>query len=122
MVSRIRRWLFAGLLSFSCATTPKPPEKTEAPPPVAPRLEKMREPLEVLPLELFFSGVHGVASSSESVTIRNTGDQSVAVSDLVIVGSQAATFNLQTDRPACLADLAATQSVGDGQRGLCAAR
>ena len=59
-----RRWLlFAGLLSFSCATVPKPPEKTEAPPPVAPHLEKMREPLEVLPLELFFSGVHGVTNS-----------------------------------------------------------
>ena len=94
-----RRWLFAGLLSFSCATAAKPPATTEAPPPLAPRLERMREPLEVLPLELFFSGVRGVATASESVTIRNTGDQSVAVSDLVIVGSQAATFKL-TDRPA----------------------
>jgi hypothetical protein len=100
MVSRTRCWfLLAGVLNVSCATAPKPPEKTEAPPPVAPRLEKMREPLEVLPLELFFSGVHGVASSSESVTIRNTGDESVAISDLVIVGSQATTFKL-TNRPA----------------------
>jgi hypothetical protein len=88
-----------GLLSISCATAPpaKPAEK--APPPVvAPRLEKMHEPLEVLPLELFFSGVRGVAKSSESVTIRNTGDQSVAVNDLAIVGAQAATFKL-TDLP-----------------------
>jgi hypothetical protein len=96
----MRRWLLlAGLLNFSCATAPKPPEKTEVPPPAPPRLEKMREPLEVLPLELFFSGVRGVASASESVTIRNTGDESVAVADLIIVGSQATTFKL-TDRPA----------------------
>jgi len=111
-----RRWLlFAGLLSFSCATAPKPPEKTEAPPPVAPRLEKMREPLEVLPLELFFSGVHGVASSSESVTIRNTGDESVAISDLMIVGSQAITFKLSNLPPLPLLlrpSLSVTVSVG----------
>jgi hypothetical protein len=86
--------LSLGLLNISCATAPKPPERTAAPPAPAPRLEKMREPLEVLPLELFFSGVRGVAKSSESVTIRNTGDQSVAVNDLVIVGGQAATFKL----------------------------
>ena len=100
MVSRTRcGFLLAGVLNVSCATAPKPTEKTEAPPAVAPRLEKMREPLEVLPLELFFSGVRGVATSSESVTIRNTGDESVAVSDLVIVGAQATTFKL-TNLPA----------------------
>jgi hypothetical protein len=96
-MTRTRCWfLLAGVLSISCATAPppKPPQKTEAPPAPAPRLEKMREPLEVLPLELFFSGVRGVAKSSESVTIRNTGDQSVAVNDLPIVGTQAATFKL----------------------------
>jgi hypothetical protein len=94
---RTRCWFFlVGLLSISCATTPppKPPENPEAPPVPAPRLEKVREPLEVLPLELFFSGVRGVAKSSESVTIRNTGDQSVAVHDLTIVGAHAATFKL----------------------------
>ena len=87
--------LSLGFLGISCATAPKPPVKTEAaPPPPAPRLEKMREPLEVLPLELFFSGVRAEAKSTESVTIRNTGDRSVAVSDLTIVGAQAATFKL----------------------------
>jgi hypothetical protein len=108
----MRCCFFFGLLSISCATAPppKPPEKTEAPPAPAPRLEKMREPLEVLPLELFFSGVRGVAKSSESVTIRNTGDQSVAVSDLVIVGGQAATFKL-SGLPALPALLRPSQSV-----------
>ena len=102
--------LSLGLLNISCATAPKPPERTEAPPAPAPRLEKMREPLEVLPLELFFSGVRGVAKSSESVTIRNTGDQSVAVNDLVIVGGQAATFKL-SGLPALPALLRPSQSV-----------
>jgi hypothetical protein len=102
--------LSLGLLNISCATAPKPPERTAAPPAPAPRLEKMREPLEVLPLELFFSGVRGVAKSSESVTIRNTGDQSVAVSDLVIVGGQAATFKL-SGLPALPALLRPSQSV-----------
>jgi hypothetical protein len=98
-MSRTRCWfLLAGVLNLHCATAPKPPEKTEAPKPVAPRLEKMREPLEVLPLELFFSGVRGAAKASESVTIGNTGDRSVAVSDLVIVGAQAGTFKL-SDMP-----------------------
>jgi hypothetical protein len=102
---------------LACATKPppKPAEKIVAPPPVAPRLEKMREPLEVLPLELFFSGVHGVAKSSESVTVRNTGDQSVAVSDLTIVGSQAATFKLADIPPMPILlrpGQAATVSVG----------
>jgi hypothetical protein len=102
--------LSLGFLSISCATAPKPPAKTEAPPPPAPRLEKMHEPLEVRPLELFFSGVRGVARSSESVTIGNTGDQSVAVNDLVIVGSQAGTFKL-ADLPALPALLRPSQSV-----------
>jgi hypothetical protein len=102
--------LSLGFLSISCATAPQPPAKTEAPPPPAPRLEKMHEPLEVRPLELFFSGVRGIAKSSESVTIGNTGDQSVAVDDLVIVGSQAATFKL-ADLPPLPALLRPNQSV-----------
>ncbi len=106
-----RCWfLLAGVLNISCATAPKPPNKSEAPAPVAPRLEKMREPLEVLPLELFFSGVRAVAKSNESVTIRNTGDESVAVSDLVIVGARAATFKL-SDLPPLPILLRPNQSV-----------
>ncbi|HEX7596580.1 MAG TPA: hypothetical protein VF518_00105 [Polyangia bacterium] len=92
---------FLPVLVLACATRPppKPTEKVVAPPPAAaPVLEKMHEPLEVLPLELFFSGVRGVAKSTESVTVRNTGDASVAVSELLVVGSQAATFTL-TDLP-----------------------
>jgi hypothetical protein len=114
MLSR-RCLLLLGLLSISCATAPKPLEKIEAPAPVAPRLEKMHESLEVRPLELFFSGVRGVARSTESVTIGNTSDQSVAVSDLVIVGAQAATFKLSDLPPLPLLlrpGLSATVGVG----------
>jgi hypothetical protein len=115
-MAQMRCWfLLASVLNISCATAPppKPPERTGAPPPPAPRLEKMHEPLEVRPLELFFSGVRGVAKSSESVTIGNTGDQSVAVNDLLIVGAQAATFKL-TDRPPLPALLRPSQSVTVG--------
>jgi hypothetical protein len=113
MVSTRRPFLLLAGLVLACATKAPPKAVTPveaAPPPPPPKLEKMREPLEVLPLELFFSGLRGVAKSTESVTIRNTGDQSVAVNDLVIVGSQAGTFKL-TDRPSFPLLLRPTQSV-----------
>jgi len=110
MLKTLCRSCLLGLLSISCATAPPPKPPEQAPPPPPPRLEKMHEPLEVLPLELFFSGVRGVARSSESVTIRNTGDQSVAINDLVIVGAQAATFKL-TDVPPLPALLRPSQSL-----------
>lgn len=96
MVSTRRPFLLLVGLALACASKPpvKPTVAEPLPPPPPPKLEKMREPLEVLPLELFFSGVRGVAKSTESVTIRNTGDQSVALNDLLIVGSQASTFTL----------------------------
>lgn len=112
MVSMRRPFLLLAGLVLACATKPppKPVVAEPLPPPPPPRLEKMREPLEVLPLELFFSGVRGVAKGSESVTIRNTGDQSVAVNDLLIVGGQASTFTLR-DRPSFPHLLRPTQSV-----------
>lgn len=84
------------LLVLSCARTqpaPTPIPQVAAPPP-APKLEKVREPLEVLPLELFFSGVRGSTKATESVTIRNTGDQPVPITELAVVGSQAGAFKL----------------------------
>lgn len=96
MVSTRRPLFLLAGLALACASQPpvKPAVSQPLAPPPPPKLEKMREPLEVLPLELFFSGVRGVAKSTESVTIRNTGDQSVALNDLLIVGSQASTFTL----------------------------
>jgi hypothetical protein len=98
------------VLVLSCASAPPPPPaKVETPPP-APRLEKVREPLEVLPLELFFSGVRGEARASESVTIRNTGNDPVQIDDLVVVGSQAGVFKV-TGAPPMPALLRANGSI-----------
>ncbi len=83
------------LLTLSCAgAPPAPPPKLAAPPPAQSKLEKVREPLEVLPLELFFSGVRGTTKASDTVTIRNTGDEPVQITALSVVGSQSSVFNL----------------------------
>jgi hypothetical protein len=84
------------LLVSSCARTQPvaPPAAQAVAPPAAPKLEKVREPLEVLPLELFFSGVRGVTKGTDTVTIRNTGDQPVPITELAVVGSQAGVFKL----------------------------
>jgi len=82
------------LLGVGCATTkPKAEVKTEAPLP-PPRVEKMREPLEVTPLELHFSGLRGATTASESVAVKNTSNGPVQVSEVRIVGLQAATFKI----------------------------
>jgi hypothetical protein len=84
-------WLLLG----SCATKSPPASeaKIEAAPPPS-RVEKMREPLEVTPLELHFSGLRGVGQASESVTVKNTGTDAVQVSDVRVVGANAKTFKI----------------------------
>jgi hypothetical protein len=84
---------FLSCLLAGCATVS--PSKTAAGPvPSVQRLEKMREPLEVTPLELHFSGVRGVAKDSESVAIKNIGSEDTQVSDIRVVGSNAGTFKV----------------------------
>jgi len=81
---------FAG----GCASRPLPkPQAPEAvlPPP---RVEKFREPLEVTPLEIHFSGLRGATRANESVAVKNTGTQAVQVSDLRVVGPNAMTFKI----------------------------
>jgi len=87
--------LCVGLLIGGCATQPPPKvaPKIEAALPAA-RVEKVREPLEVTPLELHFSGVRGVTKSSESVAVKNTGGESVQVSAIHVVGTDAPTFQI----------------------------
>jgi hypothetical protein len=83
---------FASLLG--CATAPPKAEvRSEAPLPPA-RVEKVREPLEVTPLELHFSGLRGAAKLAESVAVKNTGSEPVQVSDVRVVGPQAETFKI----------------------------
>jgi len=57
-------------------------------------VEKMREPLEVTPLELVFSGRRGATKASESVAVKNAGGDVVQVSDLRVVGTHATTFRI----------------------------
>jgi hypothetical protein len=82
------------LLAASCATAqPKAEVKTEASLP-PPRVEKLREPLEVTPLELHFSGLRGAPVQVETVAVKNTGSEPVQMSEVRIVGLEASTFKL----------------------------
>ena len=89
------RILWVGLFLGGCATKPLPQAepKIEAALP-APRVEKFREPLEVTPLELHFSGLRGAVQASESVAIKNTSNDAVQVSDIRVVGANATTFKI----------------------------
>jgi hypothetical protein len=60
----------------------------------ASRVEKVREPLEVTPLELHFSGLRGATKGTESVAVKNTGNEPAQVKDLRVVGTDAATFKI----------------------------
>jgi len=87
--------LSLGLLGVGCATAkPMPEVKAEAAPLPPPRIEKIREPLEVTPLELHFSGLRGATTASESVAVKNTGSAPVQVSEVRVVGLQASTFKI----------------------------
>jgi hypothetical protein len=82
------------LIAGGCVTA-KPKAEVQAPAPLPPpRVEKVREPLEVTPLELHFSGVRGSAKQSESVAVKNTGSEPVQISELRVVGLQPSTFKI----------------------------
>ncbi len=98
MWTRLARWTMAtlGLVAVACATkpAPKPQPKIEPAPLPPPRVEKMREPLEVTPLELHFSGLRGATKASDSIAIKNDSNEAVQVSDIRVIGEQAETFRL----------------------------
>jgi hypothetical protein len=80
---------------LACAAAPPKVEvKPAAAPLPAPRVEKLREPLEVTPLELHFSGLRGAPRVTESVAVKNTGSEPVQVSDVRLVGLQTETFRI----------------------------
>jgi len=58
------------------------------------RVEKVREPLEVTPLELHFSGVRGSSKADESVRVKNAGNEAVQISEIRVVGTEASTFEI----------------------------
>lgn len=88
--------LLLPLILAGCASAPAPkPIVAAAPAPLPPpRVEKVHEPLEVTPLELHFSGLRGVTKGSESIAIKNTGNEPVPVSEIRVVGAEAATFKI----------------------------
>ena len=57
-------------------------------------MEKLRQNVEIAPLELVLSGVRGEAPVEESVAIRNNGDAAVDLRGVQITGAQAATFKV----------------------------
>ncbi len=88
--------LLLPLILAGCAGSPAPkPTLATLPAPLPPvRVEKFHEPLEVTPLELHFSGLRGSTKGSESVAIKNTGNEPVPVSEIRIVGTDATTFKI----------------------------
>ena len=93
--SSLFRILCACLLLGGCATKPLPKSDPKVEPALpAPRVEKMREPLEVTPLELHFSGMRGATKASESITVKNTGGEAVQVSAIRVVGVDAGSFKI----------------------------
>ena len=97
-LTRSPYFLTFGLVFVACATPPplKPIAKVESTPVVAapPSVEKLREYLEVTPLELFFSGLRGKAQVTESVSLKNTGTKPMQIDQLQIVGEKAAMFRV----------------------------
>jgi hypothetical protein len=86
---------FLSYLLAGCATASRVGTAADTGPGTPPpRLEKVREPLEVTPLELHFSGVRGVAGGSESIAIKNAGSQDAQVSEIRVVGDNASTFKV----------------------------
>lgn len=71
---------------------PAPAPAVAGPPPA--RVEKVREPLEVTPLELHFSGTRGSGKASESVAVKNTGSEAAQVAEIRVVGPNAGTFTV----------------------------
>ena len=88
------RFFLVSLLAAGCATAkPKAEVKAQAPLP-PPRVEKLRESLEVTPLELHFSGLRGAPIQVETVAIKNTGAEPVQISEVRVVGLEASTFKI----------------------------
>jgi hypothetical protein len=79
---------------LACATAKQKVEVKAEPVLSPPRVEKLREPLEVTPLELHFSGLRGKPTVAESVSVKNSGSEPVQVSELRVVGLQASTFRI----------------------------
>jgi hypothetical protein len=85
------------LVTFALASCrPHPPQAPRPTPPAdaGPRVQKVRDDVQVTPLEAVFSGVRGEGPSEESVGIRNMGSAPVQLSAVEVVGQDATAFRL----------------------------
>ncbi len=94
MVSLCRSLLCVGVLGVACRAS-APVKPAAAPTGVADTgVEKSRGNLQITPWELFFSGVRGVAKSSEFVGIKNISAAEVQITGLAVSGDESNTFRL----------------------------
>ncbi len=83
------------LAAVACASTAAP--KAPSPAPGQARafdVAKMREDLQVTPLEVVFSGVPGANASEESVGVRNIGPTPVKITGMEVRGADALVFRI----------------------------
>jgi len=90
----VTRLFLAAIVVAGCATAQRKAEPEVAASLPPPRVEKVRESLEVTPLELHFSGLRGSPIQAETVTVKNTGSEPVQLSEVRVVGLEASTFKI----------------------------
>jgi hypothetical protein len=98
VVRRTIAALAVSALAGCPAMRPSHPRPAAAPD-AGPRVQKVRDDLQVTPLEVVFSGVRGEGESEEPVGIKNTGTVPIQIAALEVVGDAAAPFKI-TSMPA----------------------
>jgi hypothetical protein len=82
------------LLAAACGTSSRPPPAP--PPPAIPQvqIERVRDELQVTPLELVFSGVRGETHAEEAVALRNVGSGPLSIGRIEVVGRDPTLFKV----------------------------
>jgi hypothetical protein len=97
----VRRTIAASILfALAGCPTPRPRgPKPAAAPDTGSRVQKVRDDLQVTPLEAVFSGVRGEGETEQSVAFRNTGTTPIQVSAVEVVGDATAAPFKVTEAP-----------------------
>jgi hypothetical protein len=93
-VARLTLGILALVVLGGCAPVRPSSPRPAAAPDAGPRVQKVREDLQVTPLEAVFSAVRGEEEMEENVAIKNTGSEPLQVSAVEVVGQDAASFRL----------------------------
>jgi len=80
--------------TVSCA---QPRPSAPGPLPLATEVARVRDQIQVSPLEMVFSGVRGEVQDDEPVAARNMGGVAVTVAAVELVGAEAGLFRLRLD-------------------------